>query len=80
MLAFSVYPTIVDFLIEITKHEFLGLSSIGMYGSQYGYSIVNFTLCYCVGAFIRFESERLSKITTNQLIRGFIIFVTIITM
>lgn len=31
VLLFSVYPTAVDILIEVTKHDFYGLSSIGMY-------------------------------------------------
>lgn len=70
ILLFSVYPTMVDVLIEVTKHSFNGLSSIGMYGSQYGYSIVNFALCYCVGAYIRFESEDISKVNTSKLIGG----------
>lgn len=53
MLLFSVYPTIIDFLTEITQKEYIGLSSIGMYGSQWGYSIVNFSLMYTVGAYLR---------------------------
>ena len=43
MLLFSVYPTVVDVIIEVTKNNFLGLSSVGAYGSQYGYSVVNFS-------------------------------------
>lgn len=80
ILLFSVYPTIVDILIEVTKHSFNGLSSIGMYGSQYGYSIVNFTLCYCIGAYIRFESERISKVNTSKLVAGIFTCVTVMTI
>ena len=80
ILLFSVYPTIVDILIEVTKHSFNGLSSIGMYGSQYGYSIVNFTLCYCIGAYIRFESERISKVNTSKLVAGIFACVTVMTI
>lgn len=77
---FSVYPTIVDVLIEITKHSLFGLSSIGMYGSQYGYSIVNFVLCYCIGAYIRFESEYISKVNTSKLVVGLLSCVVTITI
>lgn len=77
---FSVYPTIVDVLIEVTKHNFNGLSSIGMYGSQYGYSIVNFIMCYCIGAYIRFESERISKVSNGILVGGLLSCVAIMTL
>lgn len=49
-LTFSVYPTMVDVLIELTGNSWTGLSSVGMYGSQWGYSIVNFSLMYLIGA------------------------------
>ena len=51
--AFSVYPMLVDILEELTGRTFNGLSTIGMYGSQYGYTIVNFVLMYVIGAYIR---------------------------
>lgn len=53
VLAFSVYPIAVDLLQEKVGREFTGLSSIGMYGSQWGYSIVNFALMYIIGAYLR---------------------------
>lgn len=49
----SVYPTGVDLLQEVTGKNIIGLSTIGAYGSQWGYSIVNFTLMYLIGAYIR---------------------------
>lgn len=36
MILFSVWPTMVDILSEITSKEWIGLSSIGAYGSQWG--------------------------------------------
>ena len=80
ILLFSVYPTVVDVVIEVTKRNFYGLSSIGMYGSQYGYSIVNFTLCYCIGAYIRFESGNFSKLKTRTLVGGLLSCVAIMTV
>ena len=52
LLTFSVYPLLVDLLQEITGKEYNGLSTIGMYGSEYGYSIVNFVLMYVLGAML----------------------------
>lgn len=80
MLLFSVYPTVVDVIIEVTKNNFLGLSSVGAYGSQYGYSVVNFSLCYCVGVYIRLESEHLSKLTTKKLVKVLFFCVAIMTV
>ena len=65
---FSVYPTMVDLFQEITKTEFNGLSSVGMYGSQYGYTIINFLLCYIVGAYISIYKEKAFRIKTSRLI------------
>lgn len=65
---FSVYPTIVDILREVTKNEFTGLSSIGAYGSQYGYSAINFILCYCVGAYIKKNENQLKKVNNRILL------------
>lgn len=79
LIIFSIYPTMVDVLIEVTKHDFKGLSSIGMYGSQYGYSIVNFILCYCIGAYIFFESKRIEQISTNVFIVSFFLCIIVLT-
>ena len=57
LLLFSVYPTLVDILGEVTHKEYFGLSSIGMYGSQWGYSIINFSLMYVIGAYLRMHSD-----------------------
>ena len=50
---FSVCPTMVDAFGEVTGKEWVGLSTVSMYGSQWGYSAINFMLMYCIGAFIR---------------------------
>lgn len=57
LLIFSVYPTIVDIAQEIVGDEYIGLSTIGAYGSQWGYTIVNFTLMYIIGAYIRVQKK-----------------------
>ena len=77
---FSIYPTIVDVLTELTKHEFAGLSSIGAYGSQYGYTVVNFALCYCVGVYIKKNEEQIYGIRTNMLLLMLICSILILTV
>lgn len=61
IVLFSVWPTLVDVLGEVSNREWLGLSTVGMYGSQYGYSIVNFSLAYCVGAYLRMNKKKTVK-------------------
>ena len=49
---FSIWPTIVDILIHTSDNSLSELSTISMFGSQYGYTIVNFMLMYILGAYI----------------------------
>ncbi len=79
-LFFSIYPTIVDLISEISKHQFIGLSSIGMYGSQWGYSIINFALCYITGAYLCLYKDLLFKVRKTKLLLCFIINIFIITV
>ena len=58
LLLFSVWPILVDVLKEITDQGWPGLSSIGIDGSQNGYTIVNFALMYCIGAYIRLYQRK----------------------
>ncbi len=67
IMLFAVYPTVVDVLGELRSDEFIGLSSVGMYGSQYGYSIVNFILMYLVGAYLRLGNPKLLEWKTISL-------------
>lgn len=48
-----MWPTAVDLLCEISGKEIVGLSSVGAYGSQWGYSLVNFVLLYIIGGYLR---------------------------
>ena len=50
---FSVWPTLVDLANAFYKYDITSLSSVGMYGSQNGYTIINFFLCYLMGAYVR---------------------------
>lgn len=51
-LIFSIWTFGVDVLENIMNRSIDGLSTVGMYGSQSGYTIVNFILLYIVGAYI----------------------------
>lgn len=66
---FSVYPFFTDILGEFNGQTILGTSTIGLYGSQRGYSIVNFLLLYCIGGYIRrFEIDRYLKAPRSLII------------
>ena len=53
LIVFSLYPSFLDLLREITGNEFYGTSPIGNWGSQYGYTIVNFILLYSIGGYLQ---------------------------
>lgn len=80
ILLFSVYPTMVDVLSEFRGSQIMSLSSIGMYGSQWGYTIVNFVLMYTIGAYIRKTDCWLNRLATVKLLflEGACIFVLMI--
>ena len=52
-LLFAVYPSVVDVLGELQGEAFIGLSTVGAYGSQWGYTFINFAMMYIIGAYIR---------------------------
>lgn len=76
---FSVWPTIVDLSGEILGKEWIGLSSVGMYGSEWGYSIVNFLLVYIIGAYLYHMEESQNKRNKKQLLFCLLMTVLIIT-
>lgn len=58
---FSFYPMVVDNFEIWTGKVWMGLSSIGMYGSEYGYTIINFILMYIIGAYLQRFGWRITK-------------------
>ena len=62
VIIFSVWTILVDFLESVTGLTIIGLSTVGMYGSQYGYTVVNFLLVYFIGAYIRRNDIRISLV------------------
>lgn len=59
---FSIYPTFIDVLHQWTNSDVKGLSTIGMYGSQSGYTIVQFVLIYFIGGYISKYPIKLNKL------------------
>ena len=64
-LLFSVWPTLVDFSQELFDYQWFGLSTIGAWGNQQGFNIVNFVLLYCVGAWLRLDEISISTYKKN---------------
>ena len=56
LVLFSVYPTILDFTQELRGEMWWGLSTIGAWGNQQGFNIVNFILLYCIGAICKLNN------------------------
>lgn len=79
-LLFSVYPTIVEVFGDITNYEWLGLSSVGMYGSQWGYQVVNFIMMYYMGMYIRKNIKIIEKVKPlfwGMALSGVVVLITI---
>lgn len=78
-LLFSVYPTIVEAFEEATGATLNGMSSIGLSGSDAGYTIVNFILVYMIGAFLHITNQNkkldIKKLTLSLLGCVFVLFV-----
>lgn len=53
IILFSVWTTSWDTFLNAFSLDTNWMSTIGMYGDQRGYNIVNFCLMYCIGAYIR---------------------------
>lgn len=79
IILFSIYPTCVDILQDFRNEEIYGLSTIGMYGSQYGYTIVNFSLMYLIGAYIKLNYDSI-KYSKNKFICYIIVSTIILTI
>ena len=73
LLLFSIYSFGIDLLERSVNTS--QLSSIGMYGSQSGYTIVNFVLVYLIGAYIRLAEP---KIPVRGAALGYILCVALV--
>lgn len=53
LVLFSLIPTVLDTVNLTTGYNFNGLYPTGSGGSMYGYSFLNFSLMYLLGAYLR---------------------------
>ena len=53
---FSVYPTLIDSYQIIICKQPMGVSTVGAWGQQHGYTIIGFILYYIIGAYIRLNN------------------------
>lgn len=53
LFLFSVYNSGIDLLHDLSGREMTGRNTIGIYGTQDGYTIVNFVLVYSIGGYLR---------------------------
>lgn len=65
LILFSVSPIMLDVMQEVLGRDFGGLSSIGIAGSQNGYSIINFMLMYIIGAWIHKKEEKILPVLSK---------------
>ena len=69
VVLFSVWPTVLDVVLEMTGRHFNGMYTTNTGGSQYGYSLINFALMYLLGSYLRrFEVGK--KCRSAHLIAG----------
>lgn len=76
---FSIYPSLVDIFTAASGREWMGLSTIGAWGSQWGYTIVNFTLLYIIGAYIRTAEPSKKRYKTQSLLLILCILTIVLT-
>jgi len=68
LLLFAAYPTLMDAFCVATHNEWMGLSTIGVLGNQWGYTIVTFALMYAIGAALRLEIFTLQQWNSKRII------------
>ncbi|MCR5624737.1 MAG: acyltransferase family protein [Lachnospiraceae bacterium] len=63
---FCIYPTLLEGLMSHTTQttEFPGLGTVTLSGSSGGYTIVNFFMMYLIGAYLRKNDVKKSKISS----------------
>ena len=77
LMIFSFYSTLIEIVREIFGLELAGASPVGLWGSQYGYTIINFSMLYLIGGYI---GKYGININFNKLKLIFIFFVSIIVV
>ena len=74
---YSVYPILTDILQGFMKTEYNGMSPIGLYGNQNGYTIINFIIMYVLGDAVR-RYDLAEKISNLKLLLSLALVVILI--
>ena len=75
---FAVYAFIPDMLKKLADDKLMGASTVGLEGSQAGYTIVNFVLMYLLGCWLRDREDKGIKNSTGKLVLLFFIDAAVI--
>ncbi|MBR5089249.1 MAG: acyltransferase [Ruminiclostridium sp.] len=65
---FSVYAIIPDIVQYYYQDDIYGASTIGLFGSQAGYTIVNFVLVYLIGCYLKDREDKGKKTGSGKLL------------
>ena len=77
LLIFSFYQTGIDLFQEVTGKKVVDLNPIGVGGGAQGFNIVNFSLLYIIGAYLRHNED---IVFLNKKWRGGIIFFVCVSL
>jgi len=77
IVIFSLLSSVSTLLSEFTGNLWMGVNTIGAWGSQQGFNIVNFILLYIVGAYIRLSGVPVFLSTKAKQIIVVIICITV---
>lgn len=78
---FSIEPMLIDYIQSFTGETLYGISCIGYFGSNWGYTEINFILLYIIGAYIRkygISLKKFKKITYLMLSISGIVLMSIL--
>ena len=78
VVLFSIQPTAIDLTNFITDDNFNYFSNIGYYGSQAGFTIVNFVMMYTIGGVLRACKDRVTSVPKSRYLLGYIILSIIV--
>lgn len=78
--AFSIYAVGTDVYREIFDVEPMGMSTITAWGNYQGFNIVNFTLMYIIGAYLRMLNDQGHKLFSVRKSKMFLIWLADIAL
>lgn len=61
LILFSVWPFFLDYMQKLYEVDLKSMNTIGLFGSQQGYTITNFLLMYLIGAWLRLSDFTVKK-------------------